>query len=198
MFGTDTTVKLGQQVGGTGLGCTSEQPYGLKITASGKTLDLNKFKIVGVRRARQRGHPRQQCRRRDHHRRRHGAASSGIEIFDWCVKDEGQSPRLTVTNLRCFRARTAGIDITSKKASITDVTRRQGGRHRAPPHAECRRGESGSGRGGTAPSSRTRSSGGRATIGIWVGGHGPRRQWTRRLDRGRQGIAARRRRGRRC
>lgn len=41
MFGTDTTARLSR-----GLGCTSE-PYGLKITASGKTLDLNKFKIVG-------------------------------------------------------------------------------------------------------------------------------------------------------
>ncbi len=49
------------------------------------------------------------------------SGASGIEFFDWCVKDEGKSVRLAITNLRCFRARTAGIDINSKKASITGV-----------------------------------------------------------------------------
>jgi uncharacterized repeat protein (TIGR01451 family) len=116
-FGADTTVKLGG-----GLGCTSE-PYGLKMMASEKTIDLNQFKIVGVAAL---GNVGIFVKNAAGVTIIGGANpptndSSGIEFFDWCVKDDGKSARLTVTNLRCFRARTAGIDIISKKASIIGV-----------------------------------------------------------------------------
>jgi uncharacterized repeat protein (TIGR01451 family) len=113
-FQTDTTVKLGG-----GLGCTSE-PYGLKITASGKTLDLNTFKIVGVTAL---GNVGILVSNATDVTIIGGSTGgdSGIDFFDWCVKDEGKSVRLAIMNLRCFRARTAGIDIKSKKVSITGV-----------------------------------------------------------------------------
>ena len=116
-FGADTTVRLDG-----GLGCTSE-PYGLKIMASEKTIDLNGKKIVGVAAL---GNVGILVKNAAGVTIIGGANpptndTSGIEFFDWCVKDDGKSPRLTVTNLRCFRARTAGIDTISKKASITGV-----------------------------------------------------------------------------
>jgi hypothetical protein len=115
-FGTDTTARLNQ-----GLGCSSTSaPYGLKITASGKTLDLNQFKIVGAAALGNVGILVSNAKNVTIVGGSTGGAS-GIEYFDWCVKDEGKSVRLIVTNLRCFRARTAGIDIKSKKASITAV-----------------------------------------------------------------------------
>jgi uncharacterized repeat protein (TIGR01451 family) len=122
MFGSDTTAKLGTtKVGGTGLGCTAEQPYGLKITAGWKTLDLNGLKIVGVPALGNIGILVSNAVGVTIIGGSRGG-TSGIELFDWCVKDEGKSVKLTITNLRCFGARTAGIDITSKMASIIDVT----------------------------------------------------------------------------
>ena len=46
---------------------------------------------------------------------------NGVEMFDYCVKDEGNAAKLTIDRLRCFRARTAGIDIASKKATLTNL-----------------------------------------------------------------------------
>jgi parallel beta-helix repeat protein len=114
-FQSDTTVKLGGH-----LGCTSE-PYGLKITASGKTIDLNLFKIItGVLTLGSVGILVSNAADVTIIGGSTGG-SSGIEKFDWCVKDEAPSPRLVVTSLRCFRARTAGLDVSSKKVSITGV-----------------------------------------------------------------------------
>ena len=114
VFGADTTVKLSE-----GLGCTSE-PYGLKITASGKTIDLNKFLIVGAVAP---GNVGILVSAANDVTIVGGGTggSSGIDRFDWCVKDEGKSVRLAVRNLRCFRARSAGIDIKTRGASITNV-----------------------------------------------------------------------------
>ena len=116
IFEADTTVQLSQD-----LICTGG-PYGLKITATGKTIDLNLFKIfwnaplapgkVGILVSNATdvtiigGST---------------GGNSGIEKFDWCVKDEGVSTRLTITSLRCFKARTAGFDIIAKKATLTGV-----------------------------------------------------------------------------
>ena len=46
---------------------------------------------------------------------------NGIEYFDWCVKNEGNAAKLTIEQLRCFRARTAGIDVASKTAKFTNL-----------------------------------------------------------------------------
>jgi uncharacterized repeat protein (TIGR01451 family) len=121
-FGTDTTAKLSGP-----LGCTSGA-WGLRITASGKTLDLNKFNIfwnagltagsVGILVSNATGvtiigggtnGPSA------------SSGGSGIQSFDWCVKDEGQSKKLSINTLLCYKARTAGIDIASKKVTITGV-----------------------------------------------------------------------------
>ena len=113
---TDTTAQLSGP-----LGCTSGS-WGLKITASGKTLDLNKFNIfwnpaphagsVGILVSNATGVTIIG-----------GSVNTGngIELFDYCVKDEGQSKKLSINTLRCFKARTAGIDIASKKVMITGV-----------------------------------------------------------------------------
>ena len=115
-FGDDTTAVLSGPIA-----CVSG-PYGLKITADGKTLDLNKFKIfwsgaltagtVGIL-----------VSSANDVTIVGGSTNgtSGIEDFDWCVKDEGKSVRLAVDGLRCFRARSAGIDIATKKSLITNV-----------------------------------------------------------------------------
>lgn len=116
-FGGDTTAKLSGP-----LGCTSGS-WGLKITASGKTLDLNKFNIfrdpgfitagsVGILVSNATGVTI------------NGGGvntGNGIDLFDYCVKDEGQSKKLSINTLRCFKARSAGIDIASKKVKITGV-----------------------------------------------------------------------------
>ena len=130
-FGDDTTAKLSGP-----LGCTSGS-WGLKITASGKTLDLNKFNIfrdagfitagsVGILVSNATGVTI------------NGGGTNtgnGIDLFDYCVKDEGQSKKLSINTLRCFKARSAGIDIASKKAQDHRRQGRPRGRHR---HHDCR------------------------------------------------------------
>lgn len=113
-FGDDTTARLSG-----GLGCTTG-PYGLKITASGKTLDLNKFKIVGATAL---GNVGILISDASQVTVLGGSTngSSGIEFFDYCIKTEGTSKKVSITGVRCFRARSAGFDIGGKKASITGV-----------------------------------------------------------------------------
>ena len=114
-FLSDTTVMLGG-----GLGCASE-PYGLKITASGTTIHLNSFKILGGQTTL--GNVGILVSNASDVTIIGGSTSgtSGIEFFDWCVKDEAPSPRLIITGLRCFRNRTAALDVSSKKVTITNV-----------------------------------------------------------------------------
>ena len=113
-FDTDTTAQLSG-----GLGCTTG-PYGLRITASNKTLDLNKFKIVGATALGNVGIliSNAQCVTV---LGGSTGGNSGIEFFDYCIKDEGTSKKTAITGVRCFRARSAGFDIAGKKASITGV-----------------------------------------------------------------------------
>jgi hypothetical protein len=121
-MGADTTVVLTQ-----GLVCNNAG-FALRITASGATLDLGGKKLV-------------------HTTPRHAGdvgilvgpdatgvtirgagtqSTKGIEHFDVCVKDPGGNAGLLVTGLRCFRARSAAIDIASTgvtvNQSLTDNT----------------------------------------------------------------------------
>ena len=45
----------------------------------------------------------------------------GLEYFDYCLKDEGGNQGLTVRDLRCFRARSAAIDIVSDDVLLDGV-----------------------------------------------------------------------------
>ena len=130
-FDTDTTAKLSGP-----LGCTSGA-WGLKITASGKTLDLNKFLIFWNSGSLTAGSVGILVSNATGVTIIGGSTNtgSGIELFDYCVKDEGQSKKLSINTLRCFRARTAGIDIASKKAQDH---RRQGRPRRRHRHHDRR------------------------------------------------------------
>ncbi len=114
-MGGDTTVVLTQ-----GLTCTNTG-HAIRITASGVTLDLGGKKIVhttprhagdvgvvvgaGATNVTIRGAGTQ--------------GTKGIEQFDICVKDEGDNAGLLVSALRCFRARSAGIDISSTGVTVS-------------------------------------------------------------------------------
>jgi hypothetical protein len=49
------------------------------------------------------------------------ASKSGIEYFDYCLMDEGDSDGLTVNTVRCFRARSAGIDLASDNVKLNGL-----------------------------------------------------------------------------
>jgi len=122
-FGTDTTAQLSGS-----LGCTSGA-FGLKVAAPAITLDLNKFKIfwnaanaagtvgilVSAKKVTILGGST--------------GGTSGIESFDWCVKDEGNAKKLKIDTVRCFRPRSAGFDLASKKVQVLNclVDRATGG-----------------------------------------------------------------------
>jgi hypothetical protein len=112
----ETTVRLLSS-----MGC-AQSDLGLRIAASSKTLDLNKFKIVGPSST-----PNSK-----------GIVigagatnvtviggstngTSGIESFDYGLLDEGGNTGLWVTSLRCFRARSAGLDIVSDGVTVSNV-----------------------------------------------------------------------------
>jgi len=113
-FQTDTTVKfLG------GLGCASGS--GLKITASGKTIDLNKNKITG---ASAKGNVGIRIGAGTTGVSIIGGSTSGtagIEYFDYCVKEEGNNTNTSISTLRCFRARSAGIYSVSNGVNIAGI-----------------------------------------------------------------------------
>lgn len=116
-FGADTVAQLNSP-----LGCTTSAPFGVKIARSGVTFNLQGKKIlvsgnvagnVGIA----------------------VAANStavtidgggvdgvnGVEAFDWCVKDEGGNTGLVVKNLRCYRARSAAINLVSNNVDVKNV-----------------------------------------------------------------------------
>jgi uncharacterized repeat protein (TIGR01451 family) len=120
-FGSDTTVQLSGN-----LGCTTEL-FALKITAADKILDLNNFKIFANQ------IPGQSLVAGSVGILLNGAArlkirggstgtggSSGIEHFDWCIKDEGGSKKFSIDTVRCFRARSVGFETVSKGVKITN------------------------------------------------------------------------------
>lgn len=108
------------QLNGT-LGCQSDALFGLKIMRPSLTLKLNGYKIIGEIAKNTVGIVL-------------GANTtnvvvdgggtngvSGIEFFDWCLKDEGGNQGLVVKNLRCYRSRSAAIDIISSNLEISKV-----------------------------------------------------------------------------
>lgn len=116
--GTEHTLQLEEP-----LACKGSAPFGLKIARSNITLSLQGKKILvdsatinqagilvgpsvknvvvdGVSSAK---------------------GSNGIENFDWCLKDEGGNEGLVVKNLRCYKARSAGLKIMSNNVFVSTV-----------------------------------------------------------------------------
>jgi uncharacterized repeat protein (TIGR01451 family) len=114
----ETTVQLGAS-----MGCV-QSPVALRIAASGKTFDLNKFKIVGASTNQVRGSVAIVIAAGTTGVTIAGGStrsSSGIEFFDYCVKDEAGASGITLTNLRCFRNRSVGIDLVSNGVQLNTV-----------------------------------------------------------------------------
>ena len=115
-FGSDNTVQLRAS-----MGCAHSK-VAVKIASSGKTLDLQGFKIVGAATDQIRGSVGILVAAPNVTIIGGGTASkSGIEYFDYCLMDEGDSDGLTVSTLRCFRARSAGIDLTSDNVKLNGL-----------------------------------------------------------------------------
>ena len=49
------------------------------------------------------------------------SGSSGLEYFDYCLMDGGGNDGLKVSTIRCFRARSAGIEVVSDNVELTGV-----------------------------------------------------------------------------
>src|SRR5205823_7652723 len=97
------------------LGCAHSK-VALTISASGKTIDLQEFKIVGAATDQILGSVGILVKQGADNVTIIGGATgskSGLEYFDYCLMDEGGNSGLKVMSLRCFRARSAGIDIVS-------------------------------------------------------------------------------------
>lgn len=114
-FGADTTVQLT-----TPLTCTGT-PFGLQISASGVTLDLNRNRIIGSPTAGTVGILIDAGATDVTIIGGSTGGSSGIQYFDWCIKDEGGNTGLVIKQVRCFRARSAGIDIASNEVHLDHV-----------------------------------------------------------------------------
>jgi uncharacterized repeat protein (TIGR01451 family) len=122
-FGADTTVQLSES-----LGCALTN-FGLRVSASNVTLDLNKKKIVGDAGDTVPGKIGVIIAAGALNVTITGKSTSGttgIEYFDWCIRDEGGNAGLLISQVRCFRARSAAIDIVSNNVqiinSLTDNT----------------------------------------------------------------------------
>jgi hypothetical protein len=114
-YGSDHTAMLQN-----GLGCATTD-FGLKMAASGKTFNLNGNKIVGETRKGNVGMLIAAGATDVTIEGRGTSSTKGIEFFDWCVKDEGDNDGLVITDLRCYRARSAAIDIVSSDVEISSV-----------------------------------------------------------------------------
>jgi uncharacterized repeat protein (TIGR01451 family) len=116
-FGADTTLRMDAS-----LGCASA-PVGLRIAASNRTLDLNRMKIIGSSSgAAAKGSVGiAVAAGRTNVTIRGGSTNgtAGIEHFDWCVADEGDNAGLLIETLRCFRARSAGLDLISSGVTVS-------------------------------------------------------------------------------
>jgi uncharacterized repeat protein (TIGR01451 family) len=115
-FDGDHTVQLGAS-----MGC-AHSSVAVKISSSGKTFDFQGFKIVGAATDQIKGSVGILVAAPNVTIVGGGTASkSGIEYFDYCLMDEGDSDGLTVSTLRCFRARSAGIDLTSDNVKLNGL-----------------------------------------------------------------------------
>jgi uncharacterized repeat protein (TIGR01451 family) len=100
------------------MGCAHSK-VAVTISASGKTFDFQGFKIVGAATDQIKGSVGILVSADNVTIVGGGTGSkNGIEYFDYCLMDDGTSDGLTVSNLRCFRARSAGIDLTSDKVTL--------------------------------------------------------------------------------
>ena len=116
-FGADTTVQLSES-----LGCALTN-FGLRVSASNVTLDLNKKKIVGDAGDTVPGKIGVTIAAGAFNvtiTARSTSGTSGIEYFDWCIRDEGGNAGLLISQVRCFRARSAAIDIVSNNVQIVN------------------------------------------------------------------------------
>lgn len=103
------------------MGCAHSK-VAVKISSSGKTFDFQTFKIVGAATDQIKGSVGVLVAAPNVTIVGGGTASkSGIEYFDYCLMDEGDADGLTVSSLRCFRARSAGIDIASDGVKLNGL-----------------------------------------------------------------------------
>jgi uncharacterized repeat protein (TIGR01451 family) len=114
VFGTDTTVKFVD-----GLGCATGN--GFTIAASGKTVDLNKNKVIGATLKGNVGITIGSGATNVTVIGGSTGGSSGLEYFDYCVKEQGGNTGLTLSGLRCFRARSAGVYSVSNGVTMTGL-----------------------------------------------------------------------------
>ena len=115
-FGSDDTVQLRASIG------CAHSKAAVTISSSGKTFDLQGFKIVGAATDQIKGSVGILVNATNVTIVGGGRGSkSGIEYFDYCLMDEGDSDGLTVSNLRCFRARSAGIDLASDSVKLNGL-----------------------------------------------------------------------------
>jgi uncharacterized repeat protein (TIGR01451 family) len=112
----ENTVQLGAS-----MGCAHSK-IAVKISSSGKTFDLQGFKIVGAATDQIKGSVGILVAAPNVTIVGGGTSSkSGIEYFDYCLMDEGDGDGLTVNTVRCFRARSAGIDLASDNVKLNGL-----------------------------------------------------------------------------
>jgi len=116
--GSETTIQLTSS-----LGCATHK-IGLTMAASGKTLDLNRSKIVGAATDLVKGSVGILIAEGADDVTVLGGgtrSSNGIEYFDYCFMDGGGNSGLTVQDLRCFRGRSAGFDVVSDNVELNGL-----------------------------------------------------------------------------
>lgn len=117
-FGSDQTALFTDS-----LGCAHD-PVAVTMAASGKTLHLNRFKIVGAALgSASKGNIGILVAAGATNVTITGGSTngtSGIEYFDYCLADQVGNASLTVNTLRCFRSRSAGLDIVSDGVLISN------------------------------------------------------------------------------
>lgn len=117
LFRSDTIVQLNGS-----LGCKFGTPFGLKVAQSNVTLNLQGKKIMmGTPQA---GTVGILIGANAINTVVNGGGvkgSNGVELFDWCLKDEGGNDGLIVKNLRCYKARSAAIKIVSHNIEMSAV-----------------------------------------------------------------------------
>jgi uncharacterized repeat protein (TIGR01451 family) len=114
-FQSDTIVQLNGS-----LGCKLGTPFGLKVAHSNVTLDLQGKKVMMGKPAT--GTVGILIGANATNIVVNGGGvngSNGVELFDWCLKDEGGNDGLIAKNLRCYKARSAAIKVVSYNVEIS-------------------------------------------------------------------------------
>src|SRR4030095_9663094 len=103
------------------MGCAHSK-VAVTISSSGKTFDFQGFKIVGAATDQIKGSVGILVSATNVTIVGGGTGfQNGIEDFAYCLMDEGDSDGLTVSDLRCFRARSAGIDLVSDRVKLNGL-----------------------------------------------------------------------------